>query len=210
MPVSKAKSPRRAKLGDAIATLEELYGRPPKPTITDPFELVLWENVGYLIDDAKRTEVFRSLRERVGLTPEAILNAPDEILIAAIREGGMRPPDRAAKLRRCAEIAEEIGIDHLRRLVRTDPVASRKFLKRFPGIGDPGADKILFYNKSLVTLAPDGNVLRVLVRVGFGSREKDYSRTYRAAAEATAAEIPSDFAWLMSAREVRKIGRAHV
>ncbi|MGH9441591.1 MAG: endonuclease III domain-containing protein [Thermoanaerobaculia bacterium] len=202
MPASKPKTPARWKLEEAVAALEKIYGRPQKARITDPFQLVVWENAGYLIDDTRRTEVFRSLRERVGLTPSAILNAPDEVLIDAIREGGMRPPDRAAKLRRCAEIAEEIGLGLLRKLVRSDPAASRKLLKRFPGIGDPGADKILLCNGSLVTLAPDANVLRVLVRIGFGKREKDYSRTYRSASQATSAELPANFAWLVRARNL--------
>ncbi len=185
-----------------MAALEKLYGRPRRPATTDPFELVLWENVGYLVDDAKRTHVFEKLREQVGLTPEAILGAPDPVLIDAVREGGMRPPDRAAKLRHCAEIAEEIGLDRLRRTVRADPAAGRKLLKRFPGFGDPGADKVLLCNRSLVTLAPDSNVLRVLVRLGFGRKEKDYSRTYRAVVEATASELPTDFPWLIRAREL--------
>ncbi len=199
MAASKPKPSRRWKLAEAVAALEEIYGRPPKPATTDPFELILWESVAYLVDDARRTAVFQSLREKVGLAPEAILNAPDEVLLEAIRGCGMRPPDRAARLRRCAEIAETIGLDALRRAVRKDPAGARKVLRTFPGIAGPGADKILLFNRSLVTLAPDSNVLRVLVRLGFGRKEKDYGRTYRSAAEAVDGELPSDFSWLIRA-----------
>ena len=86
--------------------------------------------------------------------------------------------------------------------MRTDPTAARKLLKKFPGIGEPGADKILLYNRAARSLAPDSNVLRVLVRLGFGKMEKDYARTYRSAAENTAAELPSDFRKLIAAREL--------
>ena len=37
-------------------------------------------------------------------------------------------------------------------------------LKRFPGIGDPGADKILLCSRGAATLAPESNALRVLLR----------------------------------------------
>ena len=192
----------RRKLTEVVAVLEKVYGRPKKPSITDPFELALWENAGYLIDDARRAEVFRSLGERIGLMPKALLNAPDSVLLDAIQGSGMRPNDRAERLRECAAIAEEIGFEHLRKVVRTDPLSARKLLKRFPGFGDPGAEKVLLFNRSLVTLAPDGNVLRVLVRLGFGKKEKDYARTYRSAAEAVSDELPPDFDWLIRARSL--------
>jgi endonuclease III len=164
--------------------------------------MTLWENAAYLVDDARRAEVFESLRARIGLTPRAIAGAPDSILADAVRAGGMRPPDRAAKLKRCAELAEQIGVERLRNAVRSDPVAARKLLKKFPGIGEPGADKILLYNGRARTLAPDSNALRVLVRLGFGKMEKNYGRVYRSAAEATAADLPSDYPKLIAAREL--------
>ena len=187
---------------EAVERLEEVYGRPTPPRITDPFEMILWESCAYLVDDARRAEVFRSLEKKVGLSPEAILNAPDAVLLDALRGSGMRIPDRAERLRRCAEIAEEIGIGTLRRAVKKDPAAARKLLKKFPGVADPGADKTLLFNGSLVTLGPDSNILRVLVRLGFGRKEKDYSKTYRKSAEAVAAELPADFAGLVRAREL--------
>jgi len=189
-------------LEEAVAALEKMYGRPPRPAVTDPFEMAIRENVAYLVDDARRAAVFENLRDRVGLTPRAIAGAPDGILTDAVRDGGMRPPDRAAKLKRCAAIADEVGVERLRALVRSDPVAARKLLKRFPGIGEPGADKILLYNRAAITLAPDSNALRVLVRLGFGKSEKDYARTYRSAVEATAAELPTDFRRLVAARKL--------
>src|SRR2546426_12509444 len=46
------------------------------------------------------------------------------------------------------------------------PAEARKILKRFPGIGDPGADKILLFCRGGQGLGPDSNALRVLVRLG--------------------------------------------
>jgi endonuclease III len=201
MPAASSTG-RRWKLGDAVSALGKIYGRPPRPAATDPFEMVVWENAAYLVDDARRAEVFGRIRDRIGLTPRAIAGAPDSALIEVLRDSGMRPPDRAARLKRCAEIAEEIGVERLRKAARADPPGARKLLKKFPGIGEPGAEKILLYNEGARTLAPDSNALRVLVRLGFGKMEKDYGRTYRAAVLETAAELPTDFPELIAAREL--------
>jgi endonuclease III len=192
----------RWKLAVVVERLAKIYGRPRKPRITDPFEMILWESCAYLVDDTKRAEVFRSLKTKVGLAPRAIVGAPDAVLLDAIQGSGMRPPDRAERLRECAEIAESIGLEALRRAARKDPVAARKLLKKFPGVADPGADRILLFNRSLVTLAPESNGLRVLVRLGFGKKERDYSKTYRVVAEAVARELPADFGWLVAAHQL--------
>jgi len=135
--------PARPKLKDVVAALRRLYGEPKPFFSSDPWELVLHENAAYLVDDATRGEVFRSLKSRVGLSPESILGAPYERLVEAIRQGGMRPPERANKLLEAAEIAREVGLPELRRLAKQGGPAARRILKRFPGIGDPGADKLL-------------------------------------------------------------------
>jgi len=90
----------------------------------------------------------------------------------------------------------------LRRLVRRDPLAARKVLRRFPGVGEPGADKLLLFAKSRRTLAPDSNGLRVLVRIGYGTESGNYQRMYRSAAMAVEAELPADFAGLIAAHQL--------
>ncbi|HET7452167.1 MAG TPA: hypothetical protein VFL12_05465 [Thermoanaerobaculia bacterium] len=200
-PAAVPRGTRRWSLTEAVGRLVSAAGPPNIRRDADPFRMILWENVAYLVDDERRGEVFEELRRRVGLEPRAILSAPEEALVGAVRNGGMRPADRAERLRACAEIALEIGEGALRKAVAGDPALARKLLKRFPGIADPGADRILLYNRRLPTLAPDSNVLRVLVRLGFGRPEKDYGRTYRSAAEAVAPELPADFGILIRARE---------
>lgn len=205
---SRPRGARRWTLTEAVGRLVSAAGRPAIRRDADPFRMILWESAAYLVDDQRRGEVFEALRRRVGLEPRAILSAPEEVLVDAVRNGGMRPVDRAERLRECAEIALEIGEGALRKAVASDPRLARKLLKRFPGIADPGADKILLYNRKLATLAPDSNVLRVLVRLGFGRQEKDYGRTYRSAAEAVAPELPAAFGVLIRAREtLRRHGK---
>jgi endonuclease III len=72
------------------------------------------------VDDATREEVFRSLKARIGVSPEAILDAPRARLVESIRKGGMRPPMRADKLLLAAgsEVTLALESNGLRVLVR--------------------------------------------------------------------------------------------
>src|ERR1700680_4262715 len=88
---------------DVIQRLKKTYGR-PKPPKSDPFELILWENVAYLLSDEKREAAFEALRKRVGLTPKAILGAPQATLLEIAKMGGMRPEVRVERLRSIARI----------------------------------------------------------------------------------------------------------
>ncbi len=114
----------------------------------------------------------------------------------------MLPLRRAEKLHTAADLALEVGVATLRRLVKQSPAEARKILKRFPGIGDPGADKILLFCRGGLGLGPDSNALRVLVRLGYGRESSDYPRTYRSAVEASAPELPLDVSWLIRAHQL--------
>ncbi|HSS49768.1 MAG TPA: hypothetical protein VLX28_12565 [Thermoanaerobaculia bacterium] len=194
---------RALPLADAVSRLEALYGPPAPPAITDPFEMIVADSASYLVDDDRRARVFARLQEEVGVDPLAILDTPTPVLVAAIREGGMLPEHRAEKLAKAANTALEIGLDTLRKLIRTDAKKAGKLLQKFPSIGEPGADKILLFSRAKRTLGADSNVLRVLVRLGFGEGdEKNYSRMYRSAAEAVAPQLPEDYPWLIAAHQL--------
>jgi len=84
-----ARTRTRIGLRAAIDRLLTFYGRPPRPPAVDPFELVIWENCAYLVDDARRATVFKRLQRAVGLKPAAILATPLPALADIIKEGGM-------------------------------------------------------------------------------------------------------------------------
>lgn len=52
-----------------IGQLEKFYGRPQPPKVSDPMELIIFENIAYLVDDERREQVFNTLKKRVGLKP---------------------------------------------------------------------------------------------------------------------------------------------
>src|SRR5580704_10455231 len=99
-PYAALMSPLPA-LPRLLDELEAEYGplRPPHPT--DAVGLLLWENVAYLVDDARRGAAFDALAATVGIQPEDILAAAYADLRALVV--GMRPEDRVARLRRVAE-----------------------------------------------------------------------------------------------------------
>ena len=200
----RRQAPSRATpppLARVLRDLRNFYGPPEPPKVTDPFEQILWENVAYLADDERREEAFEMLRQSVGTKPEEILAAPRAKLLRVARHG-ILPEKFAEKLRASARIAlTEFGGD-LRRAVKLPLPEAKKALRKFPGIGEPGTEKILLFSRSYPLLALDSNGLRVLLRLGFGKEEKSYAASYRSAQEAVRGKLPDGFDALIEAREL--------
>ena len=187
--MKKAPSVRAPRAGvdlrGVVRALREAYGAPAPPPTRDPFALVLWENVAYLATPARRLEAFTLLRDAVGTTPAALLAARPEALLQVTARGILKDTF-AEKLRECARIALTVG--DLQALVRRGPLAAAtKALRAFPGIGEPGAEKILLLSGREALLAPDSNALRVLARVGIIAEDPSYPRLYAAGRRAGAA-----------------------
>ncbi len=195
MPAISKKLPR------IVAALEELYGRLAAPVVTDPLEMILWENIAYLADDARRAKAWAEFRRRVGTKPAEILAAPRAQLMAIARSG-ILAADRVDKIREIARLALEDFGGEIGKALDASPAEARKALKRFPSIGDPGAEKILLFSRRERVLPLDSNGLRVLLRLGYGSQEKSYAATYRTVREATRPEWREDFDWLIAAHQL--------
>ena len=194
-------------LGGILRALRRYYGKPEPPAVADPFAQILLENVAYLASDSRRTEAFRLLKKLTGLKPERILAASPASL-QEIGGKGIMPANTAEKLREIAATAlEEFGGD-LSGVLRRPPKEAIRALKKFPSIGDPGAEKILLFSGALPVLALDSNGLRVLLRLGFGREDKNYAKSYRSAQEAAAGELPRDCGALIEAHQLlRRHGR---
>jgi endonuclease III len=193
--------PRTVSLRQILTTLRRYYGRPERPISRDPFQLILWEQVAYLVPDTQRRRAFAALRARVGLTPAAVLAATGAQLQAIARLGGpIAVAVRAARLRQSAELAVGRWDGDLGTVLRLPVAQARKALAQFAMIGEPGADKILVFAKRARLLPVESNGLRVLQRVGVIAAEKDYRTTYRRAQEALAPALPKDPDALMAAQ----------
>ena len=199
------RAPLTLKL--AIERLKQAYGAPRPPPTRDPWLAILRENAAYLVDDGRREQTFRALREKVGTTPEAILAARPGVLEQVIEGGGMQPDRRAEKLRQCARLAQAAGLDALAAAARGEPDErkARALLKRFPGIGEPGADRLRLLAGSARTLALESNGLRVVVRLGLAPERASYAAMYRDAHRALLPqlpELPRGAGWLLAAHEL--------
>jgi endonuclease III len=180
-----------ASLRSILNALRRYYGSPPRPVSRDPFSLVLWEQVAYLVPDAQRQRAYAALRTQVGLTPAAILAAPAATLRAIARRGGsIAVAIRAVRLRHSAELVVGRWDGDLRVALRLPVAQARKALSQFAMIGEPGADKILVFAGRARMLPLDSNGLRVLGRLGLIPNEKDYRSTYRRAQEILARALP--------------------
>lgn len=187
-------------LSSVVATLRRFYGKPGPPISRDPFRLILWEQVAYLVPDAQRRRAFRALQQEVGLEPSAIVAAPQTRLERITRLGGpIAAAVRASRLRESAELVLGRWNGDLRTALRLSPAQARRALSQFPMIGQPGADKILVYAKSARLLPLDSNALRVVQRLGLTTEAKDYGSSYRRAQETLASALPKDHDWLIAA-----------
>jgi endonuclease-3 len=182
-----------------VSTLKKSYGPPAVPRDPDPFEMILRENVAYLVSDDQRERAFATLRRAAGTKPREILAAPREALYEATRLGGMHPEDRVDRLRGIAELAIQEARGDLRKLLRGPLPAARKVLRMFPSIGDPGVEKILLFTRTHASLALESNGLRVLLRLGFGEEKKGYAATYKSVQGAVGTVSPREADLLIEA-----------
>jgi endonuclease-3 len=182
----------------AIERLQDHQGKQVPPKRKGPWEMILWENVAYLADDDRRNQAFQILQKRVGTEPAQILSADDEALLDVTRHGIM-PELFAGKLRRCAQLALEAFDGDLRPVLQLPFPKAKKALQKFPGIGEPGAEKILLFSRAYPVLALESNGLRVLLRLGFGEEKKSYSTTYRLVQKTAGEGLDQDFSGLIQA-----------
>ena len=187
-----------------VARLAGLYGPLPEPFPTEPFELVLWESIAYLADDERRAQALEQLRGTVGTRPEQVLEADREDLLS-VAGHGILAEQSVSKLRAAAEIAlGDFGGD-LEEVLERPAAGAKKALRRFPGIGEPGADKILLFCRKHPCLALESNGLRVLARLGYVPSGESYSATYRAAREVGREHVGDDFDRLLAARHYLRV-----
>jgi endonuclease III len=195
------------RLEEILERLASVYGEPVPPPARTLLDLVLLENVAYLVDDDRRGRAFDALQARVGTQPGQILAASDETL-ATVAAQGILPEHQAGKLKTIARIAlEDFGGDL--ELLRAQPVKqAKKALKRFPSIGEGGAERILLLGRSHAVLGLDSNGVRVLTRLGLVHEAKSYAATYRAVQSFVEPYLSHGYPWLIRAHQlVRQHGQ---
>jgi len=179
--------------------LEALYGAPETPPPRGALEWILWENAGYLVPFEQRATCFRALKKRAGRNGAGLLRARREELLELAGSGGMHPEQRVDKwLEIATTIAQEFD-GELEAVLALPLAKARAALKKFPGIGEPGAEKILLFTGTHSLFALESNGLRALLRLGYAKEQKSYSANYRALRTALAPLETRGAAWLQRA-----------
>jgi endonuclease III len=178
-------------LPQALDLLEAHYGSQPAPRLRDPWAMIVWENVVYLVDDEKRDRAFEMLEQQIGSSPDAILDASDEQLMPIVSIG-ILPEQRIDRLRECAQIAGTRFNGDLDSLRSLPAAKAKRELRRFPRIGAPGAEKIVLLAGWHSVLALESNGLRVLLRLGIGEGSARYEASYRSAQQRAQEQLSAD------------------
>ena len=176
-----------------LRKLESFHGKQECGWPTDPYLFLVWWHCGYPASDAACAKGWAALNEMIGVEPQRLLSATPANLARALRPGGMVPELRALRLKEiAARVKDEFGSD-LRAALIGPLAAVRKTLKRFPSIGDPGADRMLLFGGIAPVAAVPSNCPHVLVRVQRGRESDSYVATYREAKQAIETHVPATF-----------------
>ena len=178
---------------ELLDKLEEFYGQQEPRWPVDPYEFIVWWHCGYPPSDEACTRGWHSLKKDVGIEPPKLLAATPRKLASALKPGGMIPELRALRLKEIAmRVKDEFNNDLFGALA--GPIAgARKTLKKFPGIADPGADRILLFAGIKPVAAVPSNCTQVLVRILCGQERENYGANYREGQQGIAAQIPETF-----------------
>jgi endonuclease III len=144
-------------------------------------------------------------REQIGTSPEGILGAPESKLLG-VTGHGILAETFAAKLRAAAAIAVELG--NLEAIARGPLAQARRALRRFPGIAEPGADRILLFSRTHAVPALESNGSRALQRLGLVTAGGSYAQVHRAGTKLIATELGPNFDRLIETYQLlRRHGR---
>lgn len=178
---------------DLLDRLEAFHGPQEPCWPIDPYEFLVWWHCGYPASDATCARGWQALKAEVGIEPRRILSASQAKLAHALKAGGMVPEVRAMRLQQIAERVENEFGGNLSAALLGPLKDVRKALKKFPGIADPGADRILLFGRIEPVAAVPSNCTHVLVRIQQGLERESYSVNYRDAQSLIGSETPAQF-----------------
>ena len=181
------------RITDLLDSLESNYGALDPAAPTDPYEFLIWWHCGYPASEERCSKGWALLTREVGIAPKHLAFVSTAKLVAALKAGGMVPDVRAARLKEiAARVQGEYGGDLRAALSRLSAPQARKALKAFPGIGNPGADRILLFSRLWPVAAVPSACPHVLVRVLDGPEGQKYVAIY-AAAQRMLNTLPATF-----------------
>lgn len=170
------------RIADLLDSLQSFYGAVAPHAPIDPYEFLVWWHCGYPASEQRCAKGWEALRREVGIAPQQLARTSTAKLTQVLKAGGMVPAVRAARLKEIARrVQREFAGDLLSALSRLSFAQSRKALKSFPGIGNPGADRIALFSRLKPLAAVPSACPHVLVRVFDGPESGKYTAAYTSA-----------------------------
>jgi endonuclease III len=180
-----------APLGQILDALEAFHGVQAPPAPTEPYLFLVWWQCGYPPSEERCTQGWKSLNAEIGVTPDDLLSVRSAKLARVLKAGGMVPELRARRLREIARRIRTVFSGDLRAGLRALPLAeARAALRKFPGIGNPGADRILLFGDIVPVAAVPSSCPHVPVRIGSGREPTAYTAVYTEAQRSLEAHLP--------------------
>ncbi len=178
-----------------LKTLESFYGAQAPGWPTDPYLFLVWWHCGYPPSEERCNRGWEALKAAVGVSPWDLASARRARLVRALQDGGMVPELRAARVRSIAKRARVEFAGNLRSALHgLSEAEARKLLKTFPGIGAPGADRILLFDGLAPVAAVPSNSPHVLVRIALGREPAGYTAAYAQAQQMIDTQVPATIA----------------
>jgi len=139
--------------------------------------------------DKNSIKAYYRLREEIGVSPEAILSAPLEKLVEAIRPAGL-PNQKARSLKEAAKKILEAGGERI--LLEMPWEKLREFLLTIPGVGEKTVDVFLSVKRRAPVFAVDTHALRIAKRWGLVPQKAGYKEASKALLEFFGPEISEE------------------
>ncbi len=199
-----------ARITRILDALESLYGVLHAQAPTDPYEFLIWWHCGYPASEERCWKGWQSLIDHIGIAPGQLIAASSAKLAKVLKAGGMVPEVRAVRIKEiAARVQGEYGNDLRCALSQLAAPDARKVLKTFPGIGNPGADRIALFSRLAPVAAVPSACPHVLVRIVHGTEGIQYTADY-AAAQRILDALPATYearirGYLLVARHAREL-----
>lgn len=176
-----------------LDTLESYYGVQSPAAPLDPYQFLVWWHCGYPPSQERCTQGFASLTRELDIGARALLAVSTPRLARLLKAGGLVPEVRAERVKEVARrVLEDFAGDLKGGLERLPLAKARTTLKKFPGIGVPGAERILLFARIAPLAAVPSNCPHVLVRLKSGREPAAYTTTY-ARAQSWLERLPESF-----------------
>jgi endonuclease-3 len=184
-----------SRLSQILNTLESFYGPQTAQWPTDAYQFLVWWHCGYPQSEERCTRGWESLNDKIGISPKNLLETPSSTLARALKAGGMIPELRAERLKQIAQQVQQQFDGNLSIALSRLPLAQvRTLLKRFPGIADPGADRIILFGGIATVAAVPSSCPQVLVRIESGLPHATYNANYRDSQQIIQDQLADTFA----------------